>query len=155
MWAFAESSILVDPSRIQWIISVRAPLLSLSNRAIESLIPFGDEMTTPPGEPIVSENEPLSRAAIFKSGDASVYLRCGLPVCMARKVRPGEIIGISEMLTRQPSFVSVIAESDCSTVMISRNRLTDALTANRSLRRQLIFKLSTEIGSALRISSHL
>lgn len=100
------------------------------------------------GENIITQGETINNIHYIVDGNADVYHQNSI----GKKVnflqlKAGDYVGIHSLLKKEPSFVSVVANEELTTYMITKNVLNDE-TENRSeINLELIKQLCLKVES--------
>lgn len=131
------------PSKKAYLEHIRnVPLFaSCSNKDLEKIARAGDEVHMPAGTLIVDQGQMGREAFVLMSGSA-VVRRNGKKVA---SLGPGAVIGELSLLDHGPRTAAVIAETDCTLLVISQRQFLGVLDDVPALSHKLLATLAGRI----------
>jgi CRP-like cAMP-binding protein len=114
---------------------------SCSNKDLEKIARAGDEVTMPAGTLIVDQGQMGREAFVLMAGSA-VVRRNGKKVA---SLGPGAVIGELSLLDHGPRTAAVIAETDCTLLVISQRQFLGVLDDVPALSHKLLATLAGRI----------
>ncbi len=114
---------------------------SCSNKDLEKIARAGDEVVMPAGSLIVDQGQMGREAFVLMEGSALVR-RNGKKVA---SLGPGAVIGELSLLDHGPRTAAVIAETDCTLLVISQRQFLGVLDDVPALAHKLLATLAGRI----------
>lgn len=131
------------PSKKKYLDSLRKVSLfsSCSNKDLEKISKAGDEVVLPAGSLVVDQGQTGREAFVILKGSATVR-RNGKKVA---SLGPGAVVGELSLLDHGPRTASVVADSDCTVLVISQRQFLGVIDAIPALSHKLLATLAGRI----------
>ncbi|MGA1155960.1 MAG: cyclic nucleotide-binding domain-containing protein [Ilumatobacteraceae bacterium] len=114
---------------------------SCSNKDLEKISKAGDEVVLDAGSTIVDQGQTGREAFVLLKGSATVR-RNGKKVAT---LGPGAVIGELSLLDHGPRTATVVADSDCTMLVISQRQFLGVIDAIPALSHKLLGTLAGRI----------
>jgi len=114
---------------------------SCSNKDLEKISKVGDEVVLDAGSTIVDQGQTGREAFVLLKGSATVR-RNGKKVAT---LGPGAVIGELSLLDHGPRTATVVADSDCTMLVISQRQFLGVIDAIPALAHKLLGTLAGRI----------
>lgn len=131
------------PSKKKYLDSLRKVSLfsSCSNKDLEKISKAGDEVVLPAGSLVVDQGQTGREAFVILKGSATVR-RNGKKVA---SLGPGAVVGELSLLDHGPRTASVVADTDCTVLVISQRQFLGVIDAIPALSHKLLATLAGRI----------
>lgn len=131
------------PSKKKYLDSLRKVSLfsSCSNKDLEKISKAGDEVVLTAGSLVVDQGQTGREAFVILKGSATVR-RNGKKVAT---LGPGAVVGELSLLDHGPRTASVVADTDCTVLVISQRQFLGVIDAIPALSHKLLATLAGRI----------
>ncbi|MBK9163291.1 MAG: cyclic nucleotide-binding domain-containing protein [Acidobacteria bacterium] len=133
-------------------VPIRPFIFHVDEDAGLRLLAYGKQIIAVAGERILAAEEVPRKAIFILKGRASLH---ALDTSFSDLFGRSELIGLTETISRRPTYYSVVAESECRIELIDRTKLLLAIEKDEHLRHGLILSLSAEMQEIYRLFAFL
>jgi len=133
-------------------VPIRPFIFHVGDDAGLRLLEYGKQIIAVAGERILAAEEVPRKAILILKGRASLH---PLDTSFSDLFGRSELIGLTETISRRPTYYSVVAESECRIELIDRTKLLLAIENDQHLRHGLILSLGAEVQEIYRLFAFL